>query len=128
MIAKTLIISIFLNLTLFTNDDITEQISTGLKTGNAKLLSNYFDDNIRMKIGKNDNIYSRTQATIILQDFFKKNKPTQYKVTTLRKKENLNITIGTLITEKQTYRIYYQTYLKKKQKKITYFYIQSLQN
>jgi len=50
--------------------------STTLKSGNAKLLAEYFDDHIELTIKGNEydiqNNYSKVQARNILADFFQK--------------------------------------------------------
>ncbi len=50
--------------------EIPNGISQALKTGNSKELVKYFNDNVEMVILDEEGIYSKTQAEMILKDFF----------------------------------------------------------
>lgn len=132
MFHKTLFISLFLGAVIvfgsFTAEDITQKISRYLKAGDAESLSELFNDNIRLKIEKNDHIYSRNQAKVILNDFFARNKPYDYKITSVRKTGSTNIIIGNLNTSERSFRIYYQLSDSGGKRLINYFDIQSVIN
>jgi hypothetical protein len=90
----------------------TEAISNALKTGNAKELSAFFGSNVELKILNKEDVYSKTQAEIILKDFFLKNPPKSYSaVHNGTSKAGAQYTIGQLITANGTFRTYY--FLKK---------------
>lgn len=63
-----------------TSQDVSERIARYIESGNAKGLSTYFADNVDMKIEDKQNIYSKAQATLVLQNFFNKNRPTDFKL------------------------------------------------
>jgi hypothetical protein len=90
----------------------SEAISSALRTGNAKELSAFFGPNVELKILNKEDVYSKTQAEIILKDFFSKNPPKSYSaVHNGTSKAGAQYTIGQLITSNGTYRTYY--FLKK---------------
>lgn len=94
--------------TAFTADDVTARISRAMKAGDAAGLSEYFNGNIRLKIGQTDKIYSRSQAKAILDNFFGRNRPADYQITSQRKSGKSTIITGNLKTEEHIFRIYYQ--------------------
>jgi hypothetical protein len=90
----------------------SEAISQAFKTGNAKDLSRFFSPNIELKIMNKEDVYSKTQAEIILRDFFSKNPPKSYTaVHNGTSKAGAQYTIGQLVTANGTFRTYY--FLKK---------------
>jgi hypothetical protein len=90
----------------------TEAISQAFKTGNAKELARFFSANVELKILSKEDVYSKTQAEIIVKDFFAKNPPKDYKaVHNGTSKAGAQYTIGHLTTANGNFRTYY--FLKK---------------
>jgi hypothetical protein len=90
----------------------SEAIAQAFKTGNAKELSRFFSPNVELKILAKEDVYSKTQAEIILKDFFAKNPPRNYtSVHNGTSKAGAQYTIGQLTTSNGTFRTYY--FLKK---------------
>jgi hypothetical protein len=90
----------------------SEAISQALRTGNAKELARFFSPNVELKILSKEDVYSKTQAEIIVRDFFTKNTPKSY--TSMHKgtsRAGAQYTIGQLVTENGTFRTTY--FLKK---------------
>ena len=58
----------------------TDKIAGCIKTGNAKELASYFHTNIELTVLDNDGTYSKSQAEIIMRDFFVKNPPNSFTV------------------------------------------------
>ncbi len=52
---------------------ITEDLVTGLKKGNASQVSKYFDNTVEITFPDKTSSYSKSQATLVLQDFFNTN-------------------------------------------------------
>ena len=102
-----LIIALFI-FSAFSADEETQKISIAIKNGDAHNLSNYFSKNIRLKMDKTDRIYSSKQAEAIIDDFFSGNKPTEYKITSVRSNGYSKIIIGEMVTKNKKFRIYYQ--------------------
>lgn len=64
----------------FSQTDITDQVKGHISTGNAKGLSAYFTGNIDLGVEDNEDVYSRTQAEMILKNFFAKNVPSNFTI------------------------------------------------
>mgnify|MGYP001627218714 CR=1 FL=1 len=55
--------------------DNQKEITDGLKFGNAKKMSTYFDNSVDITFSQHTSTYSKRQAEIILQKFFSKVEP-----------------------------------------------------
>lgn len=88
-------------------DDI-EKIADLLKQGNAHELAKMFSSNVDMNILDETNVYSKAQSEMILDKFFKENKPHTVKLLH-RVSSNPNYNFGVVIlgTEKGKFRISY---------------------
>ncbi len=81
-------------------DDVTAKVKGHLSTGNASGLSAYFTGNIDLLVEDNEDVYSKTQAEMILKNFFAKNQPSSF--TIIHKGSstmNVAYRIGTLKTK-----------------------------
>lgn len=85
---------------------IPSQIGVGLKTGNARMVAAHFNDNIELVILDKENVCSKEQGEMILNDFFSKNKPTDFKLTFQGGTDSV-YGIGKLQTAGANYRIYF---------------------
>lgn len=85
--------------------DLPTGIINSLKTGNSKELSKFFNTNIDLTIIEKQDIYSKTQAEIILKEFFSKNIPSNFTVIHQGGKEGSQYVIGNLTTSTGTYRV-----------------------
>ena len=104
-------------------DDTNKQIVAALTTGNAVVLSEYFNSMVDLGISGNEDTYGKTQATQILQDFFIKNPVKSVKITRQGSStDGSQFSIGEMQAGTATFRIYYL--LKKVSGK---FLIQQLQ-
>ena len=96
-------------LLLLTNDlfcQIPVQIENGLKTGNAKMIASCFNDNVELIILDKENVCSKEQGEIILNDFFNKNRPTDFKLTHQGGTDSV-YGIGKMQTATANFRIYF---------------------
>ncbi len=91
----------------FAGGSDTQAINAALKSGNSTALAKYLNTNVEIVILDNEDVYSRTQAQIILKDFFAKNKPSNFTILHQGGKEGANYIIGNLTTSTKTYRVYY---------------------
>lgn len=86
--------------------DITKEVSTALKSGNAKSISEHFTSNVDITILNDENMYAKDQATVKLDKFFASNKPSSF---TIKHKGTSKLDdqyrIGELVTDKGTYRV-----------------------
>jgi len=88
---------------------ISNNIADAIKKGNAKDLAVYFDSNIELTLIDKDGTYSKSQAEIILKDFFAKNPPNDFSINHNGASKDLSqFYIGSYKTSnKQNFRIYY---------------------
>ena len=98
-----------LGLTNVYSIDIYDDISNAIKFGNSKLVAQHFGGTVDLTILSVEDVYSKTQAQIILNDFFSKNIPKSFSI--LHKgvsKDGATFVIGSLITDKgNSYRTYF---------------------
>ena len=87
-------------------DFIPEDIITSIRKGNANKLASFFNSSIELVILERENVYSRSQAVMIMKDFFKKNPPLSFSIIHQGGKANAKYGIGLLRTRYQTYRVY----------------------
>lgn len=111
---KRIFTLIFASFTLlsFTSLIGIEDVVAALKTGNASQIAKYFDNTVEIALPGKSNSYSKSQAEIILKDFFSNNVVKSFKP--LHKGDNggSQFCIGTLQTAAATYRT--TIYMKQK--------------
>ena len=86
---------------------IPENLILSLNSGNAKTLAGFFNQNVELVIGDNDNVYSKAQAQQIVANFFKENQPDRFAIIHEGGKEGAKYVIGNLTTLKGNYRVYF---------------------
>lgn len=102
-IAKSLLISgLFLS---FTVVNPFNNVVSALKKGNVDELSHYFDNMVEITLPANANSYSKSQAIVILREFFANNPVKNFKLIHKGNSgEGSSFGIGNLETEKGVYR------------------------
>lgn len=58
--------------------DIGNDIAAAIRTGNARQLSVFFNNNVDLTVLGKEEMYSKAQAEQILRDFFSKNPPRSF--------------------------------------------------
>lgn len=86
---------------------IPDEIILSLKSGNAKVLATYFNQNVELVIPENDNVYSKAQAEQIVTNFFVRNQPERFSIIHQGGKEGAQYVIGNLVTKQGTFRVYF---------------------
>ncbi len=104
--ALFLVFSFLLN-SFNSSAQIPDEIVLSLKTGNAKTLSEYFNDNVELVVLDNDNVYSKAQAKQIVGNFFSRFIPISFTVIHQGKKEDSKYVIGNLKTNNGDFRVYF---------------------
>lgn len=94
---------------------IPDEIITAIKSGNAKDLAKYFNQNIELIILNEEDVYSKAQAELILKDFFSKNLPSDFTILHQGGKESARYAIGTVKTAKGNFRMYFLLKIKNDQ-------------
>lgn len=100
------VILLFKTVTAF---DIIDNVAVAFKSGNAKELAQHFSSTVELSILNKEDIYSNTQAELILKDFFQKNPPSAAKV--IHKViSNANYKFGVIVltTSKGLFRVSYE--------------------
>lgn len=90
----------------YAQEQIPDKIILSLNTGDAKLLSEYFNQNVQLVILDNDNVYSKAQAQQILSNFFSGNQPEKFAVIK-QGGESSKYFIGILTTKQGQFRVYF---------------------
>ncbi len=91
-------------------EEIPNNIIVALETGNAKLLSGYFNQNVELVVLDNDNVYSKAQAQQIVNNFFSSFSPIEdhaFSIIHDSGKADAKYVIGKLKTEKGDFRVYF---------------------
>jgi len=65
---------------LFGQDAIFDPIRDVIKTGSAKEISKYLNQNVEINIEGNVNTYSKVQAEFVFRDFFKKHPSSSFTI------------------------------------------------
>lgn len=96
--------SILAVLASFTTQNGIDEIVNALKNGNASSIAKYFDNTVDITLPEKSNSYSKSQAEVILRDFFNNNPVKSFEI--LHKGENAGsqYCIGTLVTKNASYR------------------------
>ncbi len=92
--------------------EIPEGITESFNKGNSRDLARFFNNNIELVILDNEDIYSKSQAELILREFFSSNTPVKFKLLHKGGKESSRYAIGNLETKKGDFRIYFLLKLK----------------
>mgnify|MGYP003542182700 FL=1 len=81
-----------------------DEVINALKTGNATEVAKYFDNTIELNMPDKSNNYSKSQAELVLKDFFASNTVKSFEV--IHKGENAGsqYCIGTLVTKAGSFR------------------------
>ncbi len=91
-------------LTSFTSFLGIEEVVASLKTGNAGQIARYFDNTVEITLPEKTNSYSKSQAEIILKDFFNNNTVRDFQVIHKGDNAGSQYCIGKLITKSNIYR------------------------
>jgi hypothetical protein len=81
-----------------------DNVISALRSGNATEFARYVDDNIEISLPSKTDSYSKSQAIIILQDFFNNNGVRGFEVKHKGDNGGSQFAIGTLTTKAGNYR------------------------
>lgn len=98
LLTATVLLSSF---TLFSSID---EVITAMRAGNAAEIARYFDNSVEINMPDKNSSYSKSQAELVLKDFFSSNAIKGF--TVIHKGENAGsqYCIGTLVTRVDSYR------------------------
>ena len=96
------------SLILFDSNDIITDIGNSIKSGDASSVSKYFNSTLDMSTTDNEGTYSKTQAELILKDFFTKNPPTSFTINHQGSSNDGSLyAIGTYLSGASSFRTYF---------------------
>jgi len=90
-----------------------DEVVNAIKAGNATAVAGYFDNTVEITLPDKGNSYSKSQAEIVLKDFFANNPVKGFTVIHKGQNAGYQYCIGTLITKNGSFR----TTIQMKQKK-----------
>lgn len=100
--------SILASITIYKQDDIITVIADAIKKGNSTDVAKYFNTTIDLAIPNNEGTFSKTQAELILKDFFTKNPPKTFTVNHNGSSNDGSLyAIGTYTADSGSYRTYF---------------------
>ncbi|MBT3208429.1 MAG: DUF4783 domain-containing protein [Bacteroidetes bacterium] len=88
---------------------VSEKINNSIKTGDTKALARFFNSSIELVVLEKEDVYSKSQAELVVSNFFKKHKPLGFSVQHNGQSKDSKYTIGTLKTNEGNFRVYYLT-------------------
>lgn len=89
-----------------------DEVESAIKNGNASQLSKYFDNTIEITLTDKSNTYSKSQAELVLKDFFNNNVVRGFEIVHKGNNAGTQFIIGTLETKNGEYRT--TIYMKQK--------------
>jgi hypothetical protein len=90
------------------NDDVINNIVAAIASGDAKKLATYFNSTVDLTIPSGDGTYSKSQAEMIVRNFFTQYPPVSFKINQQgSSKEGAQFSIGTLVTKTAKFRTYF---------------------
>ena len=90
---------------LSSNHSFDESVVNAFRDGNSRELSNYFFENVEVKILGKEEVYSRAQAEAIMKQFFEQYKPNAFQIQDYTAKTSTNCAIAKLKTQKGNFRV-----------------------
>lgn len=106
LVAATLLLSSFV---FFSGMD---EVVNGIRTGNAAMISKNFDNTVEITISDKGNTYSKSQAEMVLKDFFTSNPVKSFEIVHKGENGGSQYCIGNLSTRGSTFRT--TVYMKQK--------------
>lgn len=91
-------------LSSFTVFSSIDEVINAMKAGNAAGIANYFDNTVDINMPDKSNSYSKSQAKLVLQDFFSTNTVKGFDVIHKGENSGSQFCIGTLVTKNGSFR------------------------
>ncbi len=99
-------------LSSFTIAVTIDEVATAMKTGNTAGIAKFFDNTVEISLPDKTGSYSKSQAEIILKDFFDNNPVKSFDVIHKGQNAGSQYCIGTLVTKNGSFRT--TIYMKQK--------------
>lgn len=86
--------------------DISANLISAFKEGDAQTINAYLAANVEIAIGTKNDVFSKQQATGIINEFFRENSVKSFQVVHRGSKDAANFIVGSLATSRGTYRVH----------------------
>lgn|SRR5690606_9893278 len=100
-------------------EDTVKEITAVLKTGSAKRLSAHFSNNLHLSIKSDEGSYTKFQAELLLEDFFRTNKVTGLKEVQRARSSSSAFVVFSLQSGGNVYRVFIKIVQNNEQFEIT---------
>ena len=98
-----LLLFFIIGLCSFTFISFSEVVSA-IKSGKSSDVAKYFDNTVEITLPLKSSSYSKSQASLVLRDFFNENPVKDFQVIHKSEKESSEYCIGTLVTANGSFR------------------------
>ncbi|HNZ42073.1 MAG TPA: DUF4783 domain-containing protein [Bacteroidales bacterium] len=89
-------------------DDITSAVAAAINAGDAKKLASFFSPSIDLTLPGTEGTYSKSQAEMIVKDFFTKYPPVSFKINQQGSStEGSQFAVGTMVSKAATFKTYF---------------------
>jgi len=96
--------ALIVGLNSFSSPNNVNDVVSALKTGDATRVSKYFDNLVEISLNDRSHSYSRSQAELIMRDFFTSNDVTNFQVVYKSSGTDLEYCMGKLTTRHGEFR------------------------
>ena len=86
---------------------VIDQIGGSIANGNVAGISRHFDNAVTLSVAGSQATYSRSQAEMILKEFFSRNEVKGFTIEHSSTSSSNSYAIGTLVTSQGNYRAYF---------------------
>jgi hypothetical protein len=93
----------------FAQTELLEDISFAFKNADQRLLSKHFGSKVEITLYDQSNVFSKSQAEMVMKDFFGKYNPTDFKIMYKANAgaDGMKFAIGQLDTDSERFRIFF---------------------
>jgi hypothetical protein len=81
-----------------------DEVVAAMKSGNSMMLAKYFDNSVEISMPDKSNSYSKSQAELVLKDFFSSNPVKSFEIIHKGESAGSQFCIGTLQTKNGAFR------------------------
>jgi len=93
--------TLFSSFTLFSSID---EVINAMKAGNSSEVAKFFDNTVELNMPGKSNSYSKSQAELVLKDFFSSNSVKTFEIIHKGENSGSQYCIGTLVTKVGSFR------------------------
>ena len=102
----TLILLLSVSGWIFAQNNVSPAITNAMSKGDANAVSSFFNENVEMVVGTVNDVFSKRQASGILNDFFRRNQVASFQVIHRGSKEHSAFIIASMRAGNSNYRVY----------------------